>query len=69
LSGPLTCAILLADGINLVDTLGKYCTSLTEAECGTLNYVPLAGAFRQCGFRFGECLAKYGDLVCPFPAA
>jgi hypothetical protein len=64
---PITCETLLAEGTNLVATSGEYCSSrTTEAECGTLNYVPLSGTFKQCGFRFGECLAKYGDLVCPF---
>jgi hypothetical protein len=66
----LICATLLTEGTNLVGTSGRYCASLTtEAHCGTMNYIPLAGAFRQCGFRFGECSAKHGDLVCPFPAA
>jgi hypothetical protein len=65
----LTCDTLLATGTNL-QAGGRWCNNLvTEEECGSLNYVPLSGMFRQCGFSNGECLARHGDLVCPFPAA
>jgi hypothetical protein len=66
---PLTCEALLAFGANLNDS-DQYCVGLTtEGECGTLNYVSLSGVYRQCGWRFGQCLAKYGDLVCPISAS
>jgi hypothetical protein len=63
----LTCETLLATGTNLRDG-GKWCVSLkTAEECGTLNFVPTSGAFKQCAFRNGRCLAKFGELTCPFP--
>jgi hypothetical protein len=65
---PITCETLLSTGTNLV-SIGKACIDLTEAACGTLNYVSVSGIFSQCGFRRGQCLAKYGKLVCPVPVS
>jgi secreted trypsin-like serine protease len=64
----ITCETLLATGTNLQAT-GSWCNDLTEQTCGTLNYVPVSGTFQQCGFQAGQCLAKYGELVCPIPVA
>jgi hypothetical protein len=67
-STQLTCKTLLAEGTNLNDS-DKYCVDLpTEEACGTLNYVAIADTYHQCGWRFGQCLAKYGDLECPIAA-
>jgi hypothetical protein len=67
LVGSLACETLLATGTNLRDE-GLWCSDLkTEEECGTLNYVPTSNAFKQCGFKSGKCLTKYGELSCPFP--
>jgi hypothetical protein len=63
--GGLTCDIMIGTGTNLRD-LCEWCASRKTAEaCGTLNYVPMSHAFKQCGFKYGECLAKYGQLACP----
>lgn len=67
---PITCEILISDGTNLQDT-GEWCNGRTTVDdCGTLNYVPVRNAYRQCGFnpQTWECKAMYGDLICPFPA-
>jgi hypothetical protein len=56
---------MISMGTNLRD-LGQWCIGRTTAEsCGTMNYVPMLNEFKQCGFKNGECLAKYGQLACP----
>jgi hypothetical protein len=65
---PITCETLLSTGTKL-GSIGTSCMDLTEEACGTLNYVLLSGKFSQCGFRRGQCLAKYGKLVCPVPVS
>jgi hypothetical protein len=65
----LTCQKLLSKGTNL-QADRKWCNSLkSEAECGTMNYVPaFGGVFKQCGFDQGVCSTRYGHLVCPIPS-
>jgi hypothetical protein len=64
----ITCETLLSTGTNLRHT-GEWCKDrTTEAECGTLNYVPASGGlFKQCGFEAGQCSTKFGHLACPMP--